>query len=338
MKIVYCITDFIRWTADMDKRQRLAFHLDSYFSIEVVLCLLFVRGLLAAPMCNSTEGVMNCRANNNSDIQQLPNVAQNICLTFHKDHNVIFKALLFPQLPALHTLTIDLKYVTDLSSGAFKQLSHLENLYLQNNDPYRPRPLPKLSLKSGSFTGLAALKVLDIEEIGLIQIESGAFQDLTTLDQMSIAQNKMKSVPHFLFATMSLRYLTLTQLGEIQVSPLTFQGLTKLHLFNFHENKLHTLESSIFSDMQNLQELNLENNEITSISISAFTGLRSLERLYLKNNNFTTLECGVFNDLTRLFSLDIRNCGLQVSKQKYIICGNNSLNYSLLARKNISNQ
>ena len=72
---------------------------------------------------------------------------------------------------------------------------------------------------------------------------------------------------------------------------------------------------------------NLENNEITSIS--AFTGLRSP---YLKNNNFTTLEYGVLNDLTSLFSCDITNCGLQVSKQKYILVfwSKNSLNYTLL--------
>ena len=120
--------------------------------------------------------------------------------------------MLFSELPAIHTLTIDLNYVTGPSFGAFKLLSNLENLYLKNNDPYRP--LPELSLKSGSLTGLVALKILDIEEIGLIQIESRAFWDLTTWDQMSIAQKKMKSVPDSIFATILLRSLTLSQLGE----------------------------------------------------------------------------------------------------------------------------
>ena len=314
--------------------QRLTFHFDSHFGIEVVSCLFFLSGLLATPMCDSTDGLMNCRANNNSDIQQLPDMAQNTSLSFNKDHSVIFKSLLFPELSALHTLTIDLNYVTDLSSGAFKRLSNLENLYLKNSDPYRP--LPDVYLKSGSLTGLTALKILDIEEIGLIQIESGAFHDLVTLDQISITQNKVKSVPDSLFATTLLTSLTLSQLGEIQVSSLTFQGLNRLQLFNFHGNKLQALKSSIFSDMINLQELNLENNEITSISISAFTGLRSLERLCLKNNNFTTLEYGVFTDLTSLFLLDMTNCGLQVSTQKYILVfwGKNSL--SLHSFKNVS--
>ena len=301
----------------MHKKQRLTFHLDGYFWIKVALCLFSVRTLSATPSCELINGVLDCKANNNSDIQQLSNVAENIRLSFYQGHSVNFEDSLFPELPALRSLTIDLNYVDDLSSGGFKQLSNLESLHLENNDPYRP--LPELSLKSGTLLGLTALKTLDIKEIGLTQIESGAFQNLTNLNQASITQNKIKSLPDSLFATTQLESLTLSRLGDIQVSSLTFQGLKSLNSFSFYGNKLQTLESSVFGDMLNLQELNLENNELSSMSISAFTGLQNLVRLDLRNNNFTALEYGVFNDLTSLFSLDITNCDLEVSTRKYIL-------------------
>ena len=298
----------------MDKKQRLIFHLDGYFGIKVALCLFFVRTVTSEPSCNLSNGLLDCKVNNNSDIQQLSDVAENIRLSFFEDHSVFFEDSLFPELPALRTLTIDVNHAVDLSSGAFKLLSNLETLYLENNDPFRP--LPELYLKSETLTGLTALQVLDIKEIGLTQIEGGAFQDLTNLSKVSITQNKIKSLPDSLFATTQLMSLTLSGLGEIQVSSLTFQGLKNLSSFHFHGNKLQILGPSVFGDRSNLQDLNLENNELRSMSTSAFTGLQNLESLDLKNNNLTTLEYGVFNDLTSLFSLDITNCGLQVKQTK----------------------
>ena len=161
-------------------------------------------------------------------------MAENIHLSFYSGHDVNFEDSLFPILPVLRTLTLDLRYVqSNLSSGGFKQLNNLENLYLTNSDPYRP--LPTLSLESGTLTGLITLKMLNIEEIGLTQIENGALQDLTNLTELSVAQNRIQSLPESLFATTKLQRLTLSRLGEIQVSSATIPKSKKPRVFTIQQ-------------------------------------------------------------------------------------------------------
>ena len=247
----------------------------------------------------------------NSDFGNLSTVAENIRLNFTQDNSVSFEDSLFPYLPVLRTLTIDLRHITDLSSGAFKQLGDLENLQFENSDIYRP--LPQLSLKSGTLAGLTALKTLNITDVGLTQIESGAFQNLTGLIHLLSIRNKVQGLPDSIFATTKLETLILSDMEQIQVSSLTFHGLKNLKVFQFSHSKLGTLGSSVFSDMINLEELKLENNELRTLSTETFKGLNNLESLYLKNNNLTTLAYGIFSDLTKLVTLDVTFCDIEVS-------------------------
>ena len=294
----------------MKNNLSLTFYLNIGTWITIALCLSLWRVSSAAPNCTLIDDVLNCELNTNSDFENLSSVAENIRLTFKQGNSVSFEDSLFPFLPVLRTLTVDLRYINDLSTGAFKQLSNLENLQLENSDIYRP--LPVLQLKSGTLTGLTALKTFNITEIGLTQIENGAFQDLTNLTHSRIVRNKVQSLPDSVFATTKLETVTLSDMEQIQVSSTTFQGLKNLKTFQFSHSRLQSLGPSVFSDMTNLQEMKLENNELRTLSTETFKGLNNLDRLYLKNNNLTTLEYGVFSDLTKLTTLDITYSDIEV--------------------------
>ncbi len=286
-------------------------YLEPAKGILLILCVSYQGLVSAAPQCIEKEGILNCEVSENSDFALLSSVADNIRLSFSAGHAVVFQDSLFPALPRLKTLTIDALHLVDLSSGAFRNLNALQKLQIVNTDGFRP--LPELVLQQDTLSGLTALEVLTIEETGLTEIHTGAFQDLTSLTEFSTTGNKLRSLPGGTFASTKLESLTLTGIGQIQMSSALLQGLTRLKKLQFTDNNQPSLEASVFSNAENLEEINLENNALSTMSTESFKGLRNLTRLSLKDNNITELQYGIFSDLINLDTLDITNCQLKVN-------------------------
>ena len=268
----------------------------------------FASGL---PVCTEIDGTLFCTVKENEDFDTLSSVADDIHLKFESGHSVVFEASLFPALPALKKLTIDLRYITDLSSNAFINLNSLEYLQCENSDIYRP--LPDLTIQENTLAGLSSLTELYIKEIGLTSIENQAFNDLTSLLTLTIENNVLGELPDSIFSATSLESITLTNDELREISSNTWQGLNKLKSLTLKSNKLTSLGDALFNEASSsLKELDISDNDLQQISINTFQDLRQLGELSLSKNKLTRLQRNVFNNLESLETLSLEENNIEV--------------------------
>ncbi|NXP90657.1 NRROS regulator, partial [Passerina amoena] len=139
-------------------------------------------------------------------------------------------------------------------------------------------------------------------------IEPGAFLSSQGLEVLSLTDNLLFTnyslTATALSALPALRMLDLAgnQLREDMVSVLV-SNLSSLESLSVARNIIMRLDSSIFTNLTELLELNLEKNYIFEID-NAFEGLQRLQRLNLAYNY---LPCLVGFDLTKLRVLNLSN-------------------------------
>ncbi|NXQ74794.1 NRROS regulator, partial [Quiscalus mexicanus] len=139
-------------------------------------------------------------------------------------------------------------------------------------------------------------------------IEPGAFLSSQGLEVLSLTDNLLFTnyslTATALSALPALRMLDLTgnQLREDMVSVLV-SNISSLESLSLARNIIMRLDSSTFTNLTELLELNLEKNYIFEID-NAFEGLQRLQRLNLAYNY---LPCLVGFDLTQLRVLNLSN-------------------------------
>ncbi|XP_066413084.1 transforming growth factor beta activator LRRC33 [Molothrus aeneus] len=139
-------------------------------------------------------------------------------------------------------------------------------------------------------------------------IEPGAFLSSQGLEVLSLTDNLLFTNYSLTAAALSalpaLRMLDLTgnQLREDMVSVLV-SNISSLESLSLARNIIMRLDSSTFTNLTELLELNLEKNYIFEID-NAFEGLQRLQRLNLAYNY---LPCLVGFDLTQLRVLNLSN-------------------------------
>ena len=125
-----------------------------------------------------------------------------------------------------------------------------------------PDPGPPGARKKIDLAVQKKLTILDLRWLDLQTIPPG-LKEVTWLEELSLFDNKLTSLPDWLFRMPRLRGL------------------------NLHANKLKTLPAAI-GEMAALRELHLNNNELASLPPS-IGELRSLETLDLEGNPLTSL-------------------------------------------------
>lgn len=192
------------------------------------------------------------------------------------------------------------------------------------------------SIKNHAFKNVHSLKVLDLAENRIEQIENDAFENLghslTTL-QMSNAfsskmgtlppeplkllwnlrhldcsNNKIRNVPDSTFSLLKKLKIVELQDNEIEaIHPETFQGdvHSKLEIVYLSFNKIKSIQENTFSDLEMLEQLYLDDNNIMKLDRRAFKDLENLKRLHLKGNKITQLTQETFENLPELEDLDL---------------------------------
>ncbi|XP_016348630.1 slit homolog 2 protein [Sinocyclocheilus anshuiensis] len=129
----------------------------------------------------------------------------------------------------------------------------------------------KLSeLRSTSFTGIWALRVLLLSQSNMQVVHSKALSSLTFLEKLDLAYNELRVLP-----------------------PDFCQGLTTLKDLKLSHNALERLESHSLEDLESLERLDLSHNHIQVIEVGAFRGLTMLRHLNLAWNQLTVLQGGL---------------------------------------------
>ncbi|KAK3547086.1 hypothetical protein QTP86_010527 [Hemibagrus guttatus] len=211
---------------------------------------------------------------------------------------------------ALFRLHLKNNNLEKIPSGAFENLPHLRELYLQNNF------LSNSGMDNTTFSHLNKLEYLDLSNNNLTAVPLGLPR---TLMLLHLEKNYITSVRvDSLSAVKDLQYLLLhhNRLRARYIHRDAFRGLKRLHTLHLHHNLLeriplglprraHTLVllrnfiSEIgrddLSTLYTLNELNLSYNRLTSERLHrhAFRKLRVLEVLDLSGNKLSTLPLGL---------------------------------------------
>ncbi|NWY06746.1 NRROS regulator, partial [Nothoprocta ornata] len=180
----------------------------------------------------------------------------------------------------------------------------LEELLLDNNTIR--------VLGNASVLPYQKLRYLSLSKNRLELIEPGAFLGSQGLHVLSLADNLLftnYSVTAAAFSALpALRKLDLAGncLSEDMVSVLLW-NLSSLESLSVARNLIMRLDSSTFTNLTQLLELNLEKNYIFEID-QAFEGLQKLQRL---NMAYNYIPCIAEFDLTQLRVLNISNNAIE---------------------------
>ncbi|XP_048867407.1 keratocan [Brienomyrus brachyistius] len=181
-----------------------------------------------------------------------------------------------------------------VKEGALEGLPALLHLYMEDNLMTRvPSPLPpnleqlRLSrnriskIPPGVFTKLSHLALLDLHANQLQDdaVMEANLKGLTSLVQINLAKNSLRSMPPRLPTTTTQIFLDSNSIEKIPVG--YFNNLPKIAFLRLNRNKLANdgLPKDIFK-MSSILDLQLSHNQLTEVpQISA-----NLEQLHLSHN------------------------------------------------------
>uniref|UniRef100_A0A672LJH1 Podocan n=1 Tax=Sinocyclocheilus grahami TaxID=75366 RepID=A0A672LJH1_SINGR len=225
---------------------------------------------------------------------------------------------------ALYRLHLKNNKLEKIPAGAFDNLFHLRELYLQNN------LLSNDGMDNETFSHLKSLEYLDLSNNNLTTVPLGLPRNLILLH---LEKNSIQSITvSALTSIRNLEYLLLhnNRLRSRSIHPAAFQGLKRLHTVHMYNNLLervprglprraktlmllHNLITEIGRNdlitLYTLTELNLSYNRLTSDKLhrEAFRKLRILETLDLSGNKLQMLPLGLPKSLQSLQVLKVKD-------------------------------
>ncbi|TRY58218.1 hypothetical protein DNTS_008562 [Danionella cerebrum] len=208
-----------------------------------------------------------------------------------------------------------------IPSGAFHNMFHLRELYLQNNF------LSNDGIDNETFSHLNSLEYLDLSNNNLSSVPLGLPRNIVLLH---VEKNSIQSIAaNALTPIRNLEYLLLhnNRLRSRSIHPMAFHGLKSLHTLHLYNNLLervprglprraktlmllHNLISEIGRNdlimLHTLTELNLSYNRLSTAKLhrEAFRKLRNLETLDLSGNKLHELPLGLPKSLRILKAKD----------------------------------
>ena len=198
---------------------------------------------------------------------------------------------------------------TNCKNVTVEDLQAIVALILGSSHPMSTYPAI-FSLKSGDFSGLTSLKILNLAGNELRTLPPGIFNGLISLEVLSLEDNS------------SLKNLT----------PEIFNGLVSLKELHLGGCCVESLPPNVFSTLAVLEYLNLgqmhsgcdPSSSSLYLSAEMFDKLNSLKTLILQDD-FTIIPNGIFKNLSALKRLTIIGCFQALHPTTFI--GLNSLEY-----------
>lgn len=194
-------------------------------------------------------------------------------------------------------------------------LSTLESVYLNNNLTLRLTP--------NIFAQLNGVQKLYLAYVNLDKLldhtNKEFLRGLSNLKVLDLRENHLTDIDPEMFAyTPNLSKLDLSG-NNLTLKKSSFSHLSSLMLLDLSHNKLTSLENDIFTSLGKLEILNLYDNLIKDVSREIFNGLGFLRKLCLGRNRIESLEPNVFSNLKNLEEVVLNGANITESVKKEIL-------------------
>ncbi|CAG9864032.1 unnamed protein product [Phyllotreta striolata] len=191
---------------------------------------------------------------------------------------------------AVKHLNLAYNQIHSLPQKFFESMPYLEELNLEGNDFKVLDPLTQVALGS-----LQHIKVLNLANNELTELESSIMRNLHTLIELDLSSNELDFVPTTLnYISKNLKVLKLNDNYIFKLDGQSFLGLnlTEIHLNNLPRLKL--IEANTFATQKSLKRLYVSNNlNLRAIDKEAFADNQILDELDLSNNSLTSIDFGL---------------------------------------------
>ncbi|XP_027496392.1 osteomodulin [Corapipo altera] len=180
--------------------------------------------------------------------------------------------------------------------------SHVQQLYLQNNDIE--------AVPAAPFTNVTFVREINLSynKIKFHMIDQGVFAKLSSLVQLYLQHNELEEFPFPLPSSLERLLLGFNKISRLPGDAL--EGLPNITTLDLCSNLLgdSVLKDRPFSNMKNLMQLNLGNNKLQTLP----PGLpSSLVHLSLENNSISYIPENYFHRLPKIIALRMSHNNLQ---------------------------
>ncbi|XP_026808006.1 toll-like receptor 6 [Rhopalosiphum maidis] len=189
---------------------------------------------------------------------------------------------IFHDLYTLQILNLGGNLIDSIPNDAFIPLRNLDTLVLSNNKIVDISPL--------ALNGLYALTLLSLDGNKLTDVHEDCFKNCTTLRELNLSGNVLKTIPS---ALREMRMLKNVDLGENKIefiNPDSFYGMSNLNGLRLMGNRLRNLTSNLFDNLTALQILSVAHNQIDFVAADAFQNILNIEAIRLDGNRLSSIE------------------------------------------------
>ncbi|XP_063793157.1 relaxin receptor 2-like isoform X2 [Pseudophryne corroboree] len=219
--------------------------------------------------CHCWKRIVNCSS---QGLQFVPPVSPNVTALYLKDNKI-----------------------KSLPDGVFRLYQNLEKLFLQNN---KLRSITRLT-----FSGLFSLQMLFLSDNRIKTLKADMFKDLHSLEWLILDNNRVaKIVPGAFKGLKSLYFLYMlnNSISEIPKNSLCIE-MPRLNWLDLEGNRMHTIRDSVFQEC--ITVLDLSVNQIVNLPLPLFSNLQELQQLNISSNPLNHILHNQFDFLTNLQSL-----------------------------------
>ncbi|KAK6641450.1 hypothetical protein RUM44_013161 [Polyplax serrata] len=227
----------------------------------------------------------------------------------------------FVGLVSLQVLNASSNRLTALPPELFQSTRDIKEIHLQNNsiNVLAPGLLEGLDqllvldlsgnqltsnwVNRDTFSGLVRLVVLNLSHNMISRIDSHVFQDLYSLQILSLEYNNIEIIAEGSFSTLSnLHGLILSHNKLTRIETYHFSGLYVLNQLFLDNNRITEIHPRSFENCTNLQDLGLSGNSLQSVP-NGLGSLLYLKTLDLAENRIKAITNSSFQGLEQLYGL-----------------------------------
>jgi len=157
-----------------------------------------------------------------------------------------------------------------------------------------------------AFSALSGIELLSLAENRIETLPVGLFATLVNLTGLDLAQNRLTRLPDgWLEGLSRLRWLKLDSNRLVELGPDTFRGALSLFAMQVQNNPLTTIGRRTFRPIRRLEQLSIDLSRVTPLTRRTLAGLRRLKTLNLGEIGRSSLPDRLFSGARRLRKLSL---------------------------------